>query len=433
MRIESRRQEDGKPAMKRRRRRSAWPIAVVIAIGVGGCVPSFVKSVEEDHGTYYRLKVKLAYKGEQQDFDIVVGCNVRRIYYNGNGSTYEAGLVPTLFGRRMGDGKGLVVRPPNACDGETTANGQVQPDLLPIVVVYENADVLDFGTAYLSEDAYENPLSALKFGGATIEKATRADFDEFRRAQPNLVKRESFFKGVGGDALLEEMKLPPVATPLASVCETYERYLVPDQQRALLRQHWPEGRPHYWLAASFDEQRVLIEAIVPRDHTGGHAVRSDRRSDIPHSVVAFGSPTEHEANYGMPTRSGGGLVATTRGNRFPPAYYPAASGYRVDQWPLDRTTWNEYIAAHDAFADVVIDFRGGRAKGFGYCFRRVGPDVPREKRRFGRVDREDVFAKSGATPVHPGSNVDVPTWIFEGDEYLLRYMQIPLGSTRGDV
>ena len=31
---------------------------------------SFVKSVEQDQGTYYRLKVKLTYKGEPQDFDI---------------------------------------------------------------------------------------------------------------------------------------------------------------------------------------------------------------------------------------------------------------------------------------------------------------------------------------------------------------------------
>ena len=55
---------------------------------------------------------------------------------------------------------------------QTTANGGVQPDLLPVIVVYDNPDTLSFGIAYLSEDAYESPLSALKFGGATIEKAT---------------------------------------------------------------------------------------------------------------------------------------------------------------------------------------------------------------------------------------------------------------------
>src|SRR6266567_2723416 len=98
----------------------------------------FTKSVEVDRSKFYRLKVKLTYKGEPQDFDIVVGCNVRQINYRNNSRTLEVGLIPSVFGRRMSDGKGLVVRPPRACSGETTANGQVPSDLLPVVVVYDN-------------------------------------------------------------------------------------------------------------------------------------------------------------------------------------------------------------------------------------------------------------------------------------------------------
>jgi hypothetical protein len=109
----------------------------------------FVKSVQQDKGVYFRLKVNLTYKGEPQDFDIVVSCNARQISYGGGGRTYEAGLTPTVFGRRMDDGKGLVVRPPDACDGKTTKNGGVAPDLLPLIVVYDDADSLAFGTAYL--------------------------------------------------------------------------------------------------------------------------------------------------------------------------------------------------------------------------------------------------------------------------------------------
>ncbi len=160
-----------------------------------------------DRSIYYRLKVKLAYQGEPQDFDIVVGCDVRETFYKEGGSTYEAGLIPTVFGRRMSDGKGLVVRPPRACRGETTANGRVQPDLLPLVIVYDDADRLDFGIAYLSEDAYENPLSVLKFGGVTIEKSTRGEFDEFRRTQTNLVSRELCHSTMGD---YRELKLTKV-------------------------------------------------------------------------------------------------------------------------------------------------------------------------------------------------------------------------------
>ena len=85
---------------KRAWEKVGWLAACAVAIGVAGYAGtpladglSFVKSIKQDHGTYYRLKVKLAYKGEPQDCDIVVGCNVRVINYKGGGNTYEAGLA----------------------------------------------------------------------------------------------------------------------------------------------------------------------------------------------------------------------------------------------------------------------------------------------------------------------------------------------------
>ena len=130
----------------------------------------------------------------------------------------------TVFGRRMSDGKGLVVRPPDACQGQTTANGKVQPDLLPVVVVYENAETLDFGIAYLSEDAYESPLSVLKFGGATIEKATRPSLMRFRRAQKNLITRAYLLdRGAGAD-VLKQMGYRPEVPSVGRHVRSYERF-----------------------------------------------------------------------------------------------------------------------------------------------------------------------------------------------------------------
>src|SRR5579863_4883630 len=215
---------------------------------------SYVQSIVDDHGTYYRLKVKLTYWGVPEDFDIVVGCNVHIINYKGGGgSTYEVGLVPTVFGRRMYDGKALVVRPPSACRGETTANGKVQPDLLPLIVVYDNADTLDFGIAYLSEDAYESPLSVLTFGGATIEKATRAEFDEFRRTQTNVVTRELYHSTMGD---YRQQGLKYVEGRFAYTCEGYTRYRLPDEIRTLSTKYWPEDRPEYWQSTLAGEQAI---------------------------------------------------------------------------------------------------------------------------------------------------------------------------------
>ena len=174
---------------------------------------NFTKSVERDNSTYYRLKVSLTYKGEPQNFDIVVGCNVKQTNYMDGGRTLEVGLFPSVFGRRMSDGKGLVVRPPSACNGETTANGKVPGDLLPIVAVFDDAETLAFGTAYLSEDAYDSPMSVLSFGGSTIEPAGPSDFATFRREQPNLVKRESYHTP-SGLAATERLHLKPAPVPM---------------------------------------------------------------------------------------------------------------------------------------------------------------------------------------------------------------------------
>jgi len=262
---------------------------------------SFVKSVTNDNSTYYRLKVKLAYKGEPQDFDIVVGCNVHQIIYKDNSRTYEAGLIPTVFGRRMSDGKALVVRPPKACRGETTANGRVQPDLLPLIIVYDNADALEFGIAYLSEDAYTSPLSVLKFGGATIEEATRSDFDHFRKTQANAVRRELYHSALDSDQLLRQLQLKRGPRTWAHVCEGYERYLLGDGGRSLLREHWPEGQPKYWQASyavedalgkwsSIGELRFIRTAPIVLPTLHGRSAMARPISGFRHELVVVLCP-----------------------------------------------------------------------------------------------------------------------------------------------
>lgn len=184
------------------RRRDRWIIVIAVVIfGVLFAIQTYgeqgrrllgrwsftksvdVKSAGNDRATYYRLKVNLAYNGEPLDFDIVVGCNVRITTYKDNDRTVEIGVAPMAFGLKMKDGHGVVVRPPEACGGETTENSEVPKALLPLIVTYESAEAPWFGIAYASDEAYDSPLSELKFLGAKISKATREEWEEWRRTK----------------------------------------------------------------------------------------------------------------------------------------------------------------------------------------------------------------------------------------------------------
>lgn len=388
---------------------------------------SFVRSIQEDHGTYYRLKVKLAYRGEPQDFDIVVGCNVRQINYKDGSRTYEAGLVPTVFGRRMNDGKGLVVRPPRACEGQTTANGMVQPDLLPIVVVYDDADTLDFGTAYLSKDAYESPLSVLKFDGATIERATRADFDKFRKVETNLVTRQSYHSALTSDQDLKSLNFTRLVRSFGRLCSAYERVLIPAEVRDLVRQNWPVDRPNYWLPDSSEAEKQIRRALYESEK-----IQSDRSTDIPRRWDALSN--RGNAERGLETRIGGGLVASRSLDVYPPAFYPATEDFIAHWWPLDWKQWPTFVANKSRFASSIVDFRNGMTRGFAYCGSGLRPtaeqretfDLAGRKPRVFRVDGQDVASKR---PVGAAGD----TWIFERDESVFINLWFYLESTRGDV
>ncbi|WP_420970807.1 hypothetical protein [Bradyrhizobium sp. B120] len=225
---------------------------------------SFTKSVEvkspgQDRATYYRLKVKLAYKGEPLDFDIVVGCHVAITTYKDNDRTVEVGIAPMAYGLKMKDGRGVVVRPPEACNGETTENGKVPKALLPLVATYEKADAPWFGVAYASEDAYDSPRSELKFFDATISKATREEWLEWRRteAPKNFLTYELL--GMNEKDRWENPRWQPGYRVMGSICTGISRVKLPESVSEAIRQYWPASKPDYWYPNG-DAGRALYAA-----------------------------------------------------------------------------------------------------------------------------------------------------------------------------
>jgi hypothetical protein len=199
-----------------------------------------------------------------------------------------------------------------------------------------------------------------------------------------------------------------------------------------VRERWPDGHPDYWLPRDWQEENQLRSAIW----NAQLRLRSDRDTDTPRDLDRFGPVPNDPADFGFPTRAGGGVVhvsASARRTRFPPAYYPVASDYRLDAWPRDRAGWLGYVAAKDKFASVDVDLRGGAMRGFAYCFTR-NVSLNNEawmnalkKGIAGRVDGREIAAQG-----RPGPAL-IPVLIFERDEYVLRFFDITLESTRGEV
>lgn len=222
---------------------------------------SFTKSVEvttpgQDRGYYYRFKASFAYKGDPLDFDIVVGCNVRVTTYKDSDRTVEIDIAPMVYGLKMKDGRGVVVRPPEACQGETTENGKVPATLLPLVVTYENADAPWLGLAYVSEDAYASPISELKFFGATVSRATREEWQEWRRteAAKNFVTYEVL--GINRKNIWDHVHWRPGYRAMPSNCKGFSWVKLPEPVREAIRPYWPASKPRYWHPNS-DAQRAF--------------------------------------------------------------------------------------------------------------------------------------------------------------------------------
>jgi len=361
--------------------------------------------------------VKVAYKGEPVDFDIVVGCNVRRTGYKDGSSSVEVGMVPVVFGKRMPDNKGLVVRAPDACGGRYVKEGWIPDDLLPVMVVYDDADTLAFGTAYLSEDAYASPLSVLRFERAMITAATRREFDAFRNEQANLVNPTSWRSAMGYR------------------CHAYARYRIPDAAREQVRQAWPSDRPRYWDPGPTPAfTAALWDAERQRDIGGSFRKRQ-----------GWAGSGEWPANRGVARSTGGGQIGppqTRSVNSWGPSYYPVYSDNNAGRkMPARLEDWPGYIRGLPDFIGQKVDFRDGLTRGFAYCY--IAPSPPGSTPRSTEQYRDSVRAWLNSPAVHlvdrepiSGTSPRLVNKIIrfiERDEYFFDTVEFYLEGTGSDV
>jgi hypothetical protein len=365
-----------------------------------------VQSVK-DRSVYYRLVSKYQHGEEIIDFDIVVGCGVRVTRYGDGGSSYDAFRDPVAYVKGIEGGGAVMQIVPSACLGETSENGKVPDDFLPGALWFDRTDDLSLGIAYVTEDAFENPKSKLKFLGASIHAATRSQWEEFQPiAQRNLIDPRPLFsilpmpdpetlkKSLGDSRALT--KLWPGMS-----CHVVTSLRLSDAARTVVREYLPSSRPRYWLPS----EQQLNEI--------------DRRARLFSEMMVNGYPATkylkmgHHTAIGFPTRTQGGMIGSAHKpwDQLPPTVYPLRRDEGIP-WVKPNALTDDTLYRH-------VELDGGANRGFGYCYRRIPVDGLRstDSAPVQFATRVDDWTISGEeTDSRQARNRPWP--FFENDEYL---------------
>ena len=406
---------------------------------------SFTKEVRQFEGRFFRMVVKLDYQGEPQVFDFVVGCQVKSTLYQDGSRSRDVGFIPAVYGRKMKDNKAVVIRPPDVCDGEVSATGQVPAAFMPLIVVYDNADTLDMGLAYMSEDAYASPASDLKFHSAEIIASNRTEFDsDGEKGEPNSISRERYWSAQG-DEIAKSLGLKAVWPHYSKRCRYAIRYRIPESIRSRFRMQWPETKPEFWFAKDFPAQQALFESIYAygRDknpdywaipESGGKPVYPDvlRISDIDHGMARRNVKFRINYDTTMPDSRGMGDGPIV-------SYYPIFSDLAERYWSADQSKWVTFLDSLKVPRIVRVEKEDGKKRGFAACwdvsrFPQEGPirtaSYRASDRAIASVDGKTVMVqgKSMFTAYDSSHNM-----FFERDEYFWMINSFDFGVHGGDV
>ena len=367
----------------------------------------------KDKGYFYRLRASFEIKsnGERVDFDYIVACDIRPTRWKDGGLSNDTRLSPHVMVMPTAGGHAIMLNTLDECSGLTSENGNVPPDILPIAIWFDSVEDLANGLAYVSEDAYDNPLGKLKFHGARIDRATREEWEAWRkRAADDYVQRGAL-PGPWGYDYPDNLNINnPDAPKYVAWCGGYRRLKLPEDMREKLRALWPAERPRFWALANEEEGKI-------------REIISDPKQPFPPSVgrwfIRFGIPGDSPAD-GAPLRSA--RRVGSRGQsavRWPTEIYPFL-------WPPITSAVPLISPRPTAPSDVYVqklDFRDGALNGFAACQNRwdlsglaieqVDPGWRKAKRQVFMVDDQVVRVGHGE-PIR----LLQPRFVQERDEYV---------------
>lgn len=347
-------------------RRSDWVWGIAALALLGGLFVahqnhrSFVRS-QEDHGYYYRFVAKLSHGAEELIFDTVVGCNVQITGYADGDRSVDVFKWPDMVAKMTKDGHWVTVDVPTACRGETTASGKVPADLFPSILWHPVKEQLGFAVLYATEDAFESPLAQLKFHGATISTATRDAYLAWRKEE-DAKNPWTKYMLAGWDGKLRPKPLPPedldkirrnggwmepyVNSTIVNWCDGVNRFRLPDEMRALVRQHWPQDHPRYWRPEVAVMEELESALRKGSDH-GGPEYNGHSYWDY----IGEAGWTQ-----GRPTHAGGGYFGPY--DIVPPVVFPTNRGDTPPFYSTDQV--------NNPILKVKLDLRA-ETRGFTNC------------------------------------------------------------------
>lgn len=245
--------------------------------------------VRVDNGYYFRMHVALSHKGDPIDLTVVVGCSTRYTSHPGDSPSVETMGALRYYAMATTGGHAVAtiaagpdILSESLCLGATTSNGQVPKNWLPMVIWFDRADDLSSGIGYMTQDAYENPSSQLEFHGATVERATKQDYDEFvAKGPPNLFP--NFAAGSMG------FSLPPLPQDLTALvaepsrawlyegrgtCRGAIRLPLTESQRQIIRPLWPQDHPKFWsIPGDYDDVGRVFDSLYYRKYSDGREIK----------------------------------------------------------------------------------------------------------------------------------------------------------------
>jgi hypothetical protein len=343
----------------------AFVVAGLAMYGVSYRTPvaaAQVQTYTKDQGYFYRFRAGFEVKatGEQLDFDYVVACNIRLTRWRDGGLSNDSTHSPRAMYKATKDGQVVMLRTLEACHGLTSEHEDVPPDVLPLAIWFEDVADLSAGLGYVSEDAYENPLGKLKFLGARVDRATRADWEAWRAKSAKEYVQRGVLPGPWG----YDFPNPPdpAIGPHVVQCDGYRRLKLPENMRSKLRVFWPEDRPRFWTLSRTEERRTIGEVI------------SDPNQPLPPGigrwVRRFGTPSESRSA-GLPLRSGrivsNSLNADGSRRRHLAESWPAETYPFL--WPPLTSIMPVAKAAPTPGSTYVLklEYRDGALNGFAAC------------------------------------------------------------------